>query len=680
MTSQGSNIINKRTVFVMMLVLFLSFPNLTSSEEPANIYADHLEYISESNTYLAKGSVKITFDSAILYADEMHLDGNTSDAVITGNVKYEEPNTLIHADRIEMNLKTKRGTMFNSVIFSKGNNFHIYGSEINKTGDKSFSIDKASITTCDADPPAWHISASDIKAETQDGISAWHSTLRFSNTPVLYTPYFWAPLKRERQTGLLFPLFGYSSKRGHYYKQGLFWAIKENQDATLYLDYYSELGLAAGLDYRYSITPDINGELWLYHVKDEDTTGNLMEVKSYHNYQSSNDLSGYLKLHLVNKYDYYDIMDSTSLQRFGFSTWEPGRFGFASEERLQKYLESDLHVSKSFTGGRAYFLAQGRQNLEGSSNEVPQSFPEIAFILNTRTKKYLSFNLAVKGNNFWREEGQRGQRIDINPNVYFSYGRLITLTQRVGLRETAYFLSKPTLNKNRLVADFGTSVSTKFFKKYKKVVHIIEPSLEYTYIPPFDNDNIPFFNSIDSISRTSSIGYSLTNRVSGINSYDLEARFRLSQSYNLLDTDKEFSPILAEATLLNKKIDLSLNASYDVHDKELEETIASVRLNGAKGYIGLGKNFRNITNLDQYTFEAGIYSPIKLLTKSLPVEFLGKLWYDANGGGVQELVVSSKYRHQCWGFTVSYNRRPDEYQIIFAVELKGLGALSLGSI
>ncbi len=283
MISQVSNIISKSIVFIIFLVLFLSFPNLTLSEEPANIHADHLEYISESNTYIAKGSVKITFDNAILYADEMHLDGNTSDAVITGNVKYEAPNTLIHADRIEMNLKTKHGTMFNSVIFSKGNNFHIYGSEINKTGDTSFSIDKASITTCDADPPAWHISASDIKAETEDGISAWHSTLRFSNTPVLYTPYFWAPLNRERQTGLLFPLFGYSSKRGHYYKQGLFWAIKENQDATLYLDYYSDIGLAAGLDYRYAISPAINGELWLYHVKDEDTTGNLMEVKSYHN-------------------------------------------------------------------------------------------------------------------------------------------------------------------------------------------------------------------------------------------------------------------------------------------------------------------------------------------------------------------------------------------------------------
>jgi LPS-assembly protein len=663
-----------------MLVLFLFFPNLTSAEEPANIHADHLEYISESNTYLAKGSVKITFDSAILYADEMHLDGNTSDAVIIGNVKYEEPNTLIHADRIEMNLKTKRGTMFNSVIFSKGNNFHIYGSEINKTGDTSFSIDKASITTCDADPPAWHISASDIKAETEDGISAWHSTLRFNNTPVLYSPYLWAPLKRERQTGLLFPLFGYSSKRGQYYKQGLFWAIKENQDATLYLDYYSDMGLAEGLDYRYAITPDINGEFWIYHVRDDESSSNLMEIKSYHNYQTSNNISGYLKLNLVNKYDYYEIMDSTSLGRVGFSTWEPGRFGFASEERLQKYLESDLHVSKSFLGGRAYFLAQGRQNLEGSSNEVPQSFPEIAFILNTMSKKHFSFNLAVKGNNFWREEGQRGQRIDIIPNVYFSYGRLITLTQRVSLRETAYFLSKPTLNKNRLVADFGTSVSTKFFKKYKNVVNIIEPSLEYTYIPPFDNDNIPFFNSIDLISRTSSIEYSLTNRVSGINSYDLEARLRLSQSYNLLDVDKEFSPILAESTLLSKRIDLSLNASYDVHDKELEETIASVRLKALKGYIGLGKNFRNITNLDQYTFEGGIFSPIRLLNSSLPVEFHGKLWYDENGGGVQELLVSSTYNHQCWGFNVSYKKRPDEYEIIFAVELKGLGALSLGSI
>ncbi len=69
--------------------------------------ADHMEYLSQSDTYIAKGSAVIEFQDTKLSADEMRLDGNTSDAVITGNVVYEDPDAVIKADRIDLNLETK---------------------------------------------------------------------------------------------------------------------------------------------------------------------------------------------------------------------------------------------------------------------------------------------------------------------------------------------------------------------------------------------------------------------------------------------------------------------------------------------------------------------------------------------------------------------------------------------
>lgn len=666
-------------VLFVFIFTFISF-KAAFPEDAINLSAGHLEYISETSTYIAKDSVTLRYEDAVLSADNIHLNEKTLDAVITGNVTYEDPDAFIKADKIELNLKTKLGTIYNSYVFYKKHNFHLKGGDIKKIGDKTFFLDKANFTTCDADPPPWQVSAKDITATQHKSIRAWNNVFKIKHTPILYSPYFWAPLKKDRQTGFLFPSFGYSSRRGHYFKQGFFWAMKDDKDATFYLDYYSEKGFAQGLDYRFVNTPESNGELWIYHVRDNDPLRDLIELKSYVNNKPSRDLSAYLKLHVVSNFDYYEVMESTSSQRFGLSSWETDPFGFASEERLQKYVESDVHVSRSFHGGRAYFLGQGRQSLEGSSEGIPQSFPEMAFILNTNSRKYVSYNLAVAGTNFWREDGQRGQRVDINPNIYLSFGRLIFLTQRVGLRETAYLLNKPSASKNRLLADFGTSVSTKLYKKYDTFIHLIEPSLEYTFIPPIEVDDIPFFDSVDTIAHTSSIAYALTNRISGLNSRNIEARFRLSQSYNFLDVDKEFSPLLAEATLTTADLELSMNASYDTHDGNVEETIASLMLKGEKGYLGLGKNFRRVTLLDQYTFEFGMYRPINMFGKSLPIDFQGKLWYDVKGGGVQELHASSTYQHQCWGFSLTYNRRPEEYQIIFAIELTGLGSLKLGSI
>jgi LPS-assembly protein len=475
------------------------------------------------------------------------------------------------------------------------------------------------------------------------------------------------------------PTLGYSNTKGFTFKQGFFWDIKDNMDATFYADYFSNKGVGKGLDYRYIVNPETNGELWIYHLRDDDLVRDFFELKSYHNQKLPYDISGYLKMHLVNEFDYYNVLKSTSSKRIGLSTWESDPFGFASEERLQKYLESNLHISKPFTGGRTYLLGQYRQSLEGSSGTIPQSLPEVGFIINTRDIGVASFNMAVTGTNFWRKSGQQGQRLDIYPNVYLSLGRIVNFTQKIGLRETLYFLENPTKNTNREIFDLRSILSTRFLKRYPSFIHIIEPSVEYAYIPSVDQSDIPTFDSIDSIPQTSNIIYSLTNRFAEFASTNLNARFRLSQGYSLLNIEKPFTPVVAEGSMSSDKLNFSINASYDVYDKNMTETIALVNLKGEKGFVGIGKNFRRSTSLDQYTFRAGINRPIDIFGSSLPIDLSGKVWYDLKGGGVQLAHLQSTYTSQCWAFTVSYSRRPSEYQIMFAVEFKGLGSIKIGT-
>lgn len=665
--------INRLIYICIIIPCILFFISPAYAGEAVDISADHLEYSSETNTYIAKGSAKIIFDDTILSADEIHLNNDTSDAVATGNVQYEAAEAVIKTDRLEMNLKTKLGTLGKSYIYYKDHNYHINAERITKTGDKVFVLENASLTTCEADPPDWNFISDQITIQQHKNLVAKGTSLHVNETPVLYTPYFWAPLTDSRLTGLLMPSLGYSSKNGYYYKQGFFWAIRADQDATFYLDYYADKGLAKGIDYRYALTPEANGEIWIYHARDNNPDRDLFEFKSYHNHKLPYDTSSYLKVHTVNRFDYYTAIDSTSQNRISLKSWDKGQFGSSSEESLQKYLESNLHISKEFQAGRTYFLGQYKRSLEGDSSSIPQNLPEIGLIINTMSIGPASFNMSAKGINFWRDDGQRGQRLDINPNVSLSFGRLVNLTQKISLRETAYYLTNPSLTKYRTVFDLSTTLTTKLFKKYPSYIHIVEPSIEYAYIPSVDNDNIPFLDSVDSITQTNSINYSLTNRISSLSTRNLETRFRLSQSYSLLDVENEFSPLLAEANVSSDHLDLKLNASYNVHDENISETIADVTLRGQNSFFAIGRNFRRASFLSQLTIEAGAKKPIKVF----PVDLKTKLWYDLHGNGVQQFSVETAYKRQCWGIIIVYDKRPNDYQVSFAIEFTGLATFSL---
>ena len=104
--------------------------------------------------------------------------------------------------------------------------------------------------------------------------------------------------------------------------------------------------------------------------------------------------------------------------------------------------------------------------------------------------------------------------------------------------------------------------------------------------------------STDSIPQTSRIAYSLRNRLMGSAMGGLEARLRISQYYSMLnvDAEKPFSPVLMETTMSSGSLNFSANASYDIYDKNITETIASVSYNWEKGFVSAGKNLR-VNNL-----------------------------------------------------------------------------------
>jgi LPS-assembly protein len=104
----------------------------------------------------------ITKEDKKLTADFIRFDQKTMKVYAKGHVIMTAGEDTLTGTSMEMNLEAETGTIYNGTIFIKENHFYIKGDKIQKIGKDSYAVDKASITTCDSDKPAWKITKAPI--------------------------------------------------------------------------------------------------------------------------------------------------------------------------------------------------------------------------------------------------------------------------------------------------------------------------------------------------------------------------------------------------------------------------------------------------------------------------------------------------------------------------------------
>ena len=137
-------------------------------------------------------------------------------------------------------------------MFFIKNHLYVTGSEIEKYGDASYRIKDATATTCDGPIADWRFTSKEGDV-TVDGYGTLkNGTFQIRETPVVWFPWAMFPAKTTRQSGFLFPYFGYSAdKLGFDVEIPYYWAISDSYDATLYTRYMDKRGLMEGAEFRY---------------------------------------------------------------------------------------------------------------------------------------------------------------------------------------------------------------------------------------------------------------------------------------------------------------------------------------------------------------------------------------------------------------------------------------------
>ncbi|PLX83605.1 MAG: hypothetical protein C0617_10725 [Desulfuromonas sp.] len=642
--------------------------------------ADQLSLDESTSTYQATGQVRLTKGVVTLEADQLQWNSATGTATARGGVRLAEPQGVLEGEALTVDLESGSGRLEQGRVTLRDSNFHIAGEDIERLGEDTYRIRRGTFTTCEGAVPSWKFGAGEFNVTLEGYARAKHLLLYLRDIPVLYVPYLIYPAKQERQSGFLLPRYGYSQKRGTSLSLAYYKTFGPHRDATFYLDYLSDLGVGKGLEFRYLQGDEGAGTLYGYHVN-----GLKGEKARYAlEWKHSGPLPGEgwfsADVEHVSSRDYF--MD----------------FGEEAEEYTRDQAQSVVYASRHWAKLNLAGQFKYTKDLEQGSDQTLQRLPEVRLVQVRRrlgeTPLYLQFDGA--STYFWREEGERGERLDLRPalSAVFRPGRVLEFVPEVGYRERVYWASSGFERKG--LPDVSARLSSRLSRVYapewktvKRLQHSVEPDVLYLYIPSSDQSRLPQFDTVDDIASENTISYGITNRLTaryedpdGAPRYHEVFYLRLSQDYDLRESRRNllnpqdnlrpFSALRGELILRpNRWSFLDLDGRFNPYSENSGFTDMNARgklQDGAGNALSLEYRYRE--------------KDLEYLGGKLELTWLQPLYlglrhrFNLEERRRLENVVDLEFRAQCWSVRLSIRDRLEDREYLVSFALAGLGKVA----
>lgn len=233
-----------------------------ANPDEVRILADRVSFYRDQRSTLS-GHVEVQQGQKIVNAQTAYVyrDAKTNQVTkieFLGEVRYLEPDKLMIARKAVVNPQDNSGETEDVLYrFNTDRNGAILpawgrASLVRRFANKDYLLRKATYTTCAPKDKAWDIQAETINLDNAHARGvARNAQLRIHNVPILYSPYFSFPTSRERKSGFLMPIVGYSNVGGFDFGLPYYWNIAPNQDLTFVPHLYTERGLMMGGEYRF---------------------------------------------------------------------------------------------------------------------------------------------------------------------------------------------------------------------------------------------------------------------------------------------------------------------------------------------------------------------------------------------------------------------------------------------
>ncbi len=693
---------------------------------PWNIEAASLTYDQASQVYTAEGAVRITSGDRVIQADWASVDMEKRQAELRGKVFLQYGKNWLKGEHVFWNLDKETGWLDGGLIYFAENQFYARGKSITKSGPNQYELKDGFMTSCDPDNSDWKIRYDEMKVNLDGFAWATQSSFWVKDVPVFYLPAVGLPVQENRQSGFLLPWGGYSNLNGADMEVPFYWAIRPDMDLTFYGRYMSERGWMSGAEYRIN-NPTWGEGIWLFNYLQDQAGKQFLSDQGYpyqtnerywararHSFDLPGDIEGRLDVDYVSDRNFLQEFGKGSVSYDTSNTLFRESFGRGIlDDKSSPTRESALYMDKH---GESYLVGldiRYWEQLVGSQNEFTlQRLPALSYSLipswvGTSPLYYTVDSSMV---NYWSNEADKGQRLDLTPRLYYPmhWKNFLDIEPSIGVRSSGYSVDWQSGSwqqwQGRVAPDVQLDMSTRLnrvypinFGDYVAVEHSIRPQITYQYVPDPLEGHLPRFDRYDDDPFRNALKYGVTSFLTGKevrqdsegNSVTNYREFFRMEVYELFNIEKPgtedsffdfnenqgFTTVGTRIDVMPKRfIMLSYDANVYSDDPEGRRQDFLVTLDNGKGQ----------TVRFDYEFSKGDI-PInefsaELVLKTLPNLYLNTYHdYSFDQGQMYKQGYGVKYLHGCWALGVAYERENSDQQVIVSLNLLGLGNV-LGSV
>ena len=472
--------------FILFLI-FVILNNVYARENLSFFFGDKVRIMADKgyrksveDTFEAVGNVVITNTDRAIYGEKASMSPVTGDVTIIGNVRYITPGVTVYGSEIEHNIKTNSLKVKNGRILS--DNFVVLGKTLAKLDDTTYVGEEAEYTTCKDCPESWSIFGKKVYITIGEYIRIKNAYLKIKGVIVLYIPYLILPIKKNRETGLLFPDLNLNFEEGVSFQQPWFWNISNQNDLTFTPSTFGKRGFGFELQYRHVFST----QKWIEfetlqvfdnvyvpdkYVNEKSTNSTFRHLSDYeHRYDIGDNFRHHFyynkssDLDMVGDFDYFS--DSRVL---GTETGGGGFFEYRNSLvnlSLEGYLNQNLLVANSEMFDKGYVQILPKVNLAVIpftllESEVPM-FKKITLDLQG---DYTTFKQRQKKEELFI---RNADRLNANPKIHWFLGNIgpVNIKTVAKLDLQKYYFPYES---NRTFTKSGMVYETEFSVEYEKI-------------------------------------------------------------------------------------------------------------------------------------------------------------------------------------------------------------------
>lgn len=500
---------------------------------------DSIIYYAQNQVVHLYGQAKVVYEDMTMNADYIKIELNKtlvhalglpdSSGKVQGTPIFNQGGSEYKVERVSYNYRSKKGYL--SELRTKEGEGYVRGTDVIRTPDNEFGIQKSYYTTCDLDTPHFHIHAAKLKIIPDKKIITGPANLRIEGMPTpLVVPFGIFSIKKGQSSGIIIPTYGSSINRGFFLRGGgYYFGLGDKADYMVTGDIYSQGSWALNNLLRYSNRYRFNGQLGVNYA--DNKFGNLEDPA----YSRSKDF----------RVTWIHNMDPKARPGTYFSAnvnFVSGSYlannSYVAQNVVSNQIVSSVNYSKSFGGGKYNLNTNSgiSQNLQ--TRQLSLSLPNITFTvssfnpfkpkrkptaekwyenitvnyttsfkneINTYDSLLFSSRSRSEFNRFYDTAGRYGIQHSLPIQTSFKLFKYYTLSAGAQLNEVWYgsrvskeFVDGKVVTKN--VEGFTRAftyqprvgINTRYYgmktfagDKIKAIRHVISPTVDFSYTPDY---------------------------------------------------------------------------------------------------------------------------------------------------------------------------------------------------